>query len=347
MQLPVVVMSSPLLFLVPCLVFLGVSMARPEDTIWWCNQTPHPDPCAYFVNHSRSNHQVPRSRFDFRKIIVQVTIERALMAQKQVNHFRPENGSRRQEAVWADCMKLHDNTVFQLNRTLEGLAGPNQTCSDFDIQTWLSTALTNIETCRMGSRDLNVSDTMITPATSANLSQLISNSLAVNGALLGGPGNSTGVDGVGAPEGEEFPSWVTLRDRGLLQTSGIRANLVVAKDGSGQFRTVQAAINVAARRWSTSSRFVIYVKRGVYAENVEVGFNNNNIMLIGDGMRNTIITGSRSVRQGYTTYSSATFGTALQYGHKLDPIPSLWSNNNAYRGPSYLLHEPVTLTAFP
>lgn len=304
-------LMSPPLLLVLCLIPI-VSVARLDsgDITRWCNQTPHPDPCVYFISHSH-NPRMPRNRSDFRRIIVQVTMERAIRTQKQVLKFRPKHKNKRQKAVWADCLKLHDNTVLQLNRTLEGLAGPNRTCSDFDVQTWLSTALTNIETCRLGSRDLNVSDTMITPVTSTNLSQLISNSLAVNGALLGSGNANTSTCDHGE---EEFPSWVSTKDRKLLQFSSVRANLVVAKDGSGNYGTVQAAINVAAinvaaRRRSTSSRFVIYVKRGVYVENIEVGISNNNIMLIGDGMRYTIITSSRSVRGGYTTYSSATAGT--------------------------------------
>ncbi|CAI0393964.1 unnamed protein product, partial [Linum tenue] len=54
-------------------------------------------------------------------------------------------------------------------------------------------------------------------------------------------------------------------------------------------------------------RFVIRVKRGVYKENVEVGSGLKNVMLVGDGMRNTVITGSRSVGGGSTTFRSATF----------------------------------------
>jgi pectin methylesterase-like acyl-CoA thioesterase len=50
------------------------------------------------------------------------------------------------------------------------------------------------------------------------------------------------------------------------------------------------------------------VKKGVYKENIEVAVHNDNIMLVGDGMQNTIITSSRSVQGGFTTYSSATAG---------------------------------------
>lgn len=226
---------------------------------------------------------------------------------RQVQQSESQCNNSRKKGVWSDCLKLYEDTIFQLNRTLEGLditiTDQGKNCSNFDAQTWLSTALTNMETCRLGFQDLNLSD-FISPTTSSkNLSQLISNSLAINGAMLTSP-EETGSNATAS----EFPSWFSVHDRKLLQTSGVKANIVVAKDGSGNYRTVQAAINAAAKRSSKSTRFVIYVKRGVYKENIEVGIGNDNIMMVGDGMQYTIVTGSRSVAGGYTTYSSATAG---------------------------------------
>ncbi|GAB4825959.1 Probable pectinesterase/pectinesterase inhibitor 59 [Ancistrocladus abbreviatus] len=86
------------------------------------------------------------------------------------------------------------------------------------------------------------------------------------------------------------------------------ATFVVAKDGSGQYKTVQAAIDAAARS-GVSGRKVIFVRRGVYLENIWVNHYTNDLMLVGEGMRLTIVTGSRSVKSGYTTYNSAVAGT--------------------------------------
>ncbi|KAI6696210.1 hypothetical protein NL676_016329 [Syzygium grande] len=277
--------------------------ATTGDIDWWCDTTPHPQPCKYFMSNAGDSHcNTSMQRSGFRKIAVDVAMQRALEAYQQVLHLRSDLVNHRQRTVWVDCLKLYDNTLLQLNRSLQGLLGLNRTCTDFDIQTWLSAALTNIEACRLGLQDLNVSDSIMIPTLSANLSQLLSNSLAVNGGLLGSEQPET--------EYQEFPSWVTNHERKLLQSTSlaVRANLVVAKDGSGNFRTVQAAIDAAAKRTSMSSRFIIYVKKGVYRENIEVGINNNNVMLVGDSMRNTIITSSRSVGGGFTTYSSATAG---------------------------------------
>ncbi|KAF5178372.1 Vacuolar-processing enzyme, partial [Thalictrum thalictroides] len=104
-----------------------------------------------------------------------------------------------------------------------------------------------------------------------------------------------------------FPDWVSKGDRKLLQsTSAPAANIVVAKDGSGNYKTVGEAFAAAAKAKPTT-RFVIYVKAGVYSENVASGTKLKNIMLVGDGIGKTILTGSKSVGGGATTFQSATF----------------------------------------
>ncbi|VVA10939.1 PREDICTED: pectinesterase [Prunus dulcis] len=263
----------------------------------WCQKTPHPEPCNYCMSHSR-HRLVPKHTSEFRKMMVQVALERALNAKSYASQFGQNCQNNQQKAAWADCLKLFEDTVHQLNITLEGL-GTKRNCSNFDAQTWLSAALTNIHTCQVGSMELNVSDFIAPIYTSNNnVSELISNGLAIGSQLLGTEENYAY---------EEYPNWVSKHERRLLQASKIKANLVVAKDGSGHFRTVQAAIDAAAKR-KTTSRFIIYVKKGVYRENIEVSNTNNNIMLIGASMRYTIITASRSVNGGSTTYNSATAG---------------------------------------
>lgn len=80
---------------------------------------------------------------------------------------------------------------------------------------------------------------------------------------------------------------------------------MVAQDGSGNFRTISEA--VAAAKTGTK-RFVIYVKKGVYREYVEIKKSVKNLTLIGDGIDATIVTGSKSNADGFTTFDSATFG---------------------------------------
>ncbi|KAG7591295.1 Pectin lyase fold/virulence factor, partial [Arabidopsis thaliana x Arabidopsis arenosa] len=59
-----------------------------------------------------------------------------------------------------------------------------------------------------------------------------------------------------------------------------QADLIVAKDDSGNFTTVNEA--VAAAPENNAKRFVIYVKKGVYKEVIHVGKKKKNLTIIGD-----------------------------------------------------------------
>ncbi|KAJ0551726.1 putative pectinesterase [Helianthus annuus] len=84
-----------------------------------------------------------------------------------------------------------------------------------------------------------------------NVTKLISNTLTINN------GSRTPVESYK----DGFPKWFGPDNRKLLQTEAPRANIVVAPDGSGNYRTIKVAIDAAVKR-SGSGRFVIYIKRG-------------------------------------------------------------------------------------
>lgn len=258
---------------------------------YWCNKTPHPEPCKYFMQQNSKHFVIPKQKSEFRKMAMKLALERALTAQGHNKWVGSKCRNHKEKAAWADCLKLYEETIIQLNHTLDS----NTKCTDFDTQTWLSTALTNLETCRAGFAELGVPD-YILPLMSNNVTKLISNTLALNNASV-------------VPETykDGFPSWFKAGDRKLLQSSSVRPNLVVAQDGSGNFRSIKAALDAAAKI-KGSGRFVIRIKRGVYKENLEIGTKMKNIMLVGDGLRYTIITASRSVGGGFTTFNSATVG---------------------------------------
>lgn len=111
---------------------------------------------------------------------------------------------------------------------------------------------------------------------------------------------------VAAEGGSGWPQWLSAGDRRLLQSSSVTPDVVVAADGSGNYRTVSAAVAAAPEK--SSRRYVIRIKAGVYRENVEVPKKKTNIMFLGDGRSTTIITGSRNVQDGSTTFHSATVG---------------------------------------
>lgn len=268
------------------IVYSETPPPTPSSINKWCDKTPYPETCKQFMCHG----PVPKQFEDFRKMAIRVALEKAVDAQGITRNLGPKCSNERERAAWADCITLYEDTILQLNNTLD------LKCTHFDAQTWISTALTNLETCRDGFVELGVSD-FYTPLIARNVSQLICNTLA-----LGNGSNEK------ATYNDGFPSWVSPRDRKLLQSGVPAANLVVAQDGSGNYGTVQAAIDAAASKRSGSGRFVIHVKQGVYKENVQIGKKVLNIMLVGDGIGITVITGSLSVVGGSTTFNSATVG---------------------------------------
>lgn len=270
---------------------------------WWCNLTPHPTPCEHYITITQTkNHHFTliKHKTNFLTMLVQESLNQAIIMHKEAHESDQNNmATKNHKTVHDDCLKLYKKTIFHLNRTLECLH-EKQNCTSVDAQTWLSTALTNIQTCRTGTEELGVQDYFKAPN---NVSEMIRNSLAINMDLMNHHHGHMKLE----KTEEKFPSWFMNHERKLLQSSTIKAHIVVAKDGSGNVRRVQDALNAAAKR-SIKTRFVIHVKKGVYRENIEVAVHNDNIMLVGDGIRNTIITSSRSVQDGYTTYSSATAG---------------------------------------
>lgn len=69
--------------------------------------------------------------------------------------------------------------------------------------------------------------------------------------------------------------------------------LIVAADGSGDYKTVQEA--VAAAPENSASRVIIRIKPGKYEEQIIVGRNKPNITLQGEGVEKTILSWNRSV----------------------------------------------------
>lgn len=272
---------------------------------WWCNQTPHPETCKYYTKQTHYYHNKSiKHKTKFREILIHLALERAVVMRNMAHNFGQNSWiTQKKKSVSRDCLKLFDNTVFHLNRTFLDLH-KKKSCSSFDAQTWLSTAYTNIETCRNGALELNIPK-FIVPIMKVNMTQIISNGLFVNWEFVKRDGRVRYTNDVTE---EGFPRWFSVRERKLLESSrAIKAHIIVAKDGSGHFKRVQDAINAAGRR-RFKTRFVIRVKKGVYRENIVVGKMNDNIMLVGDGSKNTVITSNRNVQAGFTTYSSATAG---------------------------------------
>ncbi|CAK7348341.1 unnamed protein product [Dovyalis caffra] len=139
-----------------------------------------------------------------------------------------------------------------------------------------------------------------------NISHHVSNSLVMLKKI---PGINTSKSEVFPEYGNVkhgFPSWLSPKDRKLLQASvnTTKFDLIVAKDGTGNFTTISEAVRAAPN--SSDTRFVIHIKSGAYFENVEVERKKKMLMFVGDGIGKTLVKANRSVVDGWTTFRSAT-----------------------------------------
>ncbi|XP_010556724.1 PREDICTED: pectinesterase-like [Tarenaya hassleriana] len=216
--------------------------------------------------------------------------------------------SPRDSRALEDCLELLGDTAGDLDDALADLHSPSAAREFYDLQTLLSAAMTNQYTCLDGfafnerNRKYRVRDSI--KDSLFNISRHVSNSLAMLQEIPAKPGV---FPEYGRVENGGFPTWVSRSDRRLLQAPANDTklfDLVVAKDGTGNFTTVSAA--VAAAPNSSTTRFVIYIKEGAYFENVEVGRKKTMLMLVGDGIGKTVVKANRNVVDGWTTFRSAT-----------------------------------------
>jgi pectinesterase len=74
---------------------------------------------------------------------------------------------------------------------------------------------------------------------------------------------------------------------GINQVYGLD-RITVAQDGSGNYKTVQEAVNAVKN--GNTERTEIFVKRGIYKERVIVATTKINILLVGEDVKNTVLT---------------------------------------------------------
>ncbi|KAJ8534689.1 hypothetical protein K7X08_016417 [Anisodus acutangulus] len=287
-----------------------------------CSRTRFPTLCLNSLNEFPGA-LTASSDADLVHISVNVTLQRfdkAFYMASDINHLDMDKRTR---SAYESCLELLEDSVYLLSRSLTSVSpAPG---NNHDVQTWLSAALTNQDTCTEGFADVsgNVKDQMAVKL--KNLSQLVSNCLAIF-ASLNGDDDFAGVpiqnrkrrlmgsydrgSTVVSVKNHEnyFPKWLSRKDRMLLDApvSAIQADIIVSKDGNGTFKTITEAIKKVPN--NNTRRIIIYVKAGRYEEdNLKIGRKKTNIMLIGDGKGKTMISGGKSVSQNLTTFHTASF----------------------------------------
>ncbi|KAG2272704.1 hypothetical protein Bca52824_067259 [Brassica carinata] len=309
-----------------------------------CDVTPHPPVCKSVLPVGS-----PGSVSGFASIVILKSLEASRHLLASLNQHHSTSGPL------DDCQLLAGLTVDQLTRvnvikeTVPGTTEVN------DILTLLSAALTNYETCLGSFHDVTgessenfVKDHHDILTRVSEGIKLISVSLALSKNAWPIASDASGrkppprilteekkssspeVSYVKVAERERMIyERVKVLGRKLLQSSpgGIKvAKTVVVNrnDVNGDaFKTINDAVAAApTKAESENGYFVIYVVAGVYEEYVTVPSNKSYVMIIGDGIDKTIITGNRNVVDGSTTFASATLAlTSLEALCDVTPHP--------------------------
>ncbi|WJX54329.1 pectinesterase [Trifolium repens] len=272
-----------------------------------CNQTPYPHVCNHYIGSTTTNTLSTLDSSSFHDMALKVTMDQAIEAHKLVSTMELNNfKDKKAKSAWEDCLELYEDTIYQLKRSINSN-------NLNDKLTWQSASITNHQTCQNGFIDFNLpSHLNYFPSMLGNFSKLLSNSLSISNTLASSYSSSsssslsnTKQNGGRKLLSDGFPSWVSGSERKLLQaTTG--ADIVVAQDGSGHYKTISEGV-AGASKLSGKGRVIIHVKAGVYKENIDIKRSVQNLMIFGDGMDSTIVTGNQNAIDGSTTFRSATF----------------------------------------
>ncbi|CAH8260035.1 unnamed protein product [Arabidopsis lyrata] len=263
-----------------------------------CDVTLHKDKCFETLGSAPNASSLnPEELF---KYAVKITITEV---SKALNAFSSSLGDEKNNITMNACAELLDLTIDNLNNTLTSSANGGVTVPELvdDLRTWLSSAETYQETC---VETLAPDMKPFGESHLKNSTELTSNALAII-TWLGKIADSFKLR-------RRLLTTVDVEvdvhaGRRLLQSTDLRkvADIVVAKDGSGKYRTISRALEDVPEK--SEKRTIIYVKKGVYFENVKVEKKMWNVVVVGDGESKSIVSGRLNVIDGTPTFKTATF----------------------------------------
>ncbi|KAL0457439.1 UNVERIFIED_CONTAM: putative pectinesterase/pectinesterase inhibitor 21 [Sesamum latifolium] len=247
--------------------------------------------------------------------------------------YKQAASDQRTKGALEVCEEVLDTSIDDLRRSFDRVGNLDiMKLKQYveDVRVWLSGAITNHETCL----DAFQNTTGDTGEKMKNLlhssGMMLSNGLAMVGdissifsslslpgftsrRLLEEEGNGLDqdqADGETAVDGKEtdaagHPSFVDDEARRIMtaNVNTLKPTIVVAQDGSGQFKTINGAISSLPKKGD--GPYVIHVKAGLYKENVFFPKKVNNVVLIGDGPLKTRISGNKNYVDGVQTFHTA------------------------------------------
>lgn len=213
-----------------------------------------------------------------------------------------------------NCRELLEYAIDDLNESFERIGTFQMSKLDefvADLKIWLSGALTYEQTCLDGFENTTGDAGTRMQEFLKSAQEMTTNGLGIVNELstILGSLQIPGMTGRRLLEDDdhEMPSWISDGKRRLMQAgaAGMKPDLIVAQDGSGKYKTINAAL--ADVPLKSNKTFVIYVKAGIYKEIVVIPKHMTHLTMYGDGPTKTVVTGSLNFIDGIQTFKTATF----------------------------------------
>ncbi|EEF49912.1 pectinesterase [Ricinus communis] len=310
-----------LLFMLFFSLSLAISLPIFKTPETLCNSTPYPIFCKSSLPYNQ-----PGTIHDYAKISISQSLTNSRKFLSLVQYYLRLPSTSYQSTIRAleDCQLLAQLNIESLSYALENINSDDdlQSLLTSDLLTLFSATLTNQETCLEGLQSLASASSVLNDLSGhlSNGSKHYSTSLAlfshgwipktIKGRFLTERKQIFSSFRAGARK--SFPI-----GRKLLEefTNGVFVGQIVVVNpyGGGDFTTINGAVAAAPNNTAISDGyFAIYVVAGVYNEYVSIAKNKKYLMMIGDGINQTVITGNRNNVDGWTTFNSATFAVVGQ-----------------------------------
>ena len=298
-----------------------------------CQPTDYKEAC--FKSLSGVHTDEPKELI--RKAFESAKLELANVAQNSTVLKDLERNPATTEAV-KNCKELFEDAIDDLQRSFDEIGKMEWNLAEKmvgNLKSWLSAAITYQDTCVDGfdnttgdaadkvrklletSRQMSSNGLAIISDMSLMLGDLEPSSLnrrrllevKSQRKLLG----SIYEHVLGHDNDGMLPFWLEgSRRRRLLEASTnlgagdlkSKANVVVAKDGSGKYKTIGEALHDIPKHGHDS--FIVYIKQGVYDEYLVLERWMTHVVFVGDGPNKTRITHNKNFVDGTKTFKTAT-----------------------------------------
>ncbi|KAK4804843.1 hypothetical protein SAY86_004660 [Trapa natans] len=276
-----------------------------------CQPTDYKEACVESLQGASSDVTNPK---DLVKVSFNFTKDKLGQILEQSATYKEAEKDPMAKQALSICRDMMDLAVDHLEQSFERIGVLDVSKVDDvldDLETWLSSVITYQGTC------LDEFENVTSPGVPKIKEALdktlkFSSNILVMVQQLNNIFKSLDIPGFNnrrllqeeALEEDEFPTWMNLERRNLLGED-VKPNIVVAQDGSGDYKTVSEAAKALPIKSMTP--FVVKIKAGIYKDKVVIPKTVGNITWIGDGPTTTKITNNQNFIDGVKTYYTSTF----------------------------------------